>query len=486
MSDSNRTRVGIVAESAFGVTPNSPVFQTLRVTSSSLSFSPKTTSSTEIRADRQVSDLILVGADAQGDLGMELSFSSQDALLEGAMFSSFVKTPEIQNATAGDNITSVDSATDTWNVAAGGSSFVTGMLVQATGFTNSVNNQIFQVASSTATTVVAGGSVTTTNEAVPPASSRLKAVGFKAVSGDVLAVTAGGNALVSTTLDFTTLPLAVGVWIKIGGTTAGTYFDTATVNGWARVSAIAANRLSFDVVPSGWVADAGASKTVVIFFGDYLRNGTGVHSFTIEQAFLDNGQYQYLYGMMVSNMTVTADAQSIMKAQVGFMGKNGQYVSSRVTGATHRAPTTTDVLNTSSNVGRIAESGSVVSGPNFVMSCELKIENKLRAQNAIGVVGAVGIGVGQCHVTGQMKTYFGDSTLLQKVVNNTASSFDIRVADNAGHTILWDLPKIKFSGGTTPVTGIDTDIMADLPFQALVHPTLGYTVHLQKFEVTTF
>lgn len=483
MSDANRTRVGIVEEGSFGVPPNNPEFQTLRIVSSSLSFAPKTVSSAEIRADRQVSDLILVGAEASGEIGMEVSFKAQDTVIEGGFFNSYVKTPEIVNSAADTEITAVDDTTDTFTVAAGGAAFVTGMLVKSSGFGQSANNQVFQVASSTGTTVVAGDAVTTAAETAPPKGARLKAVGYRGVSGDIVAAVTP-NRLTSTALDFTTLGIVAGQWLKIGGGLAANRFATSAVNGFVRVKSVSANSLELEIVPTGWVADAGAGKTISFFFGDYIRNGTEEHSYSLEQAFLSNDQYQYLYGMMVNSLSFQADAQALMKTQVSFMGKNGEYVSSAIAGATNAPATTDDVLNTSANVGRIAENGAVVTGPNYVMSANIKIENKLRQQNAIGSIGAVGIGVGQCSVSGQLNTYFGNSDLLNKVINNTATSFDLRVADNAGQTMLFDLPKVKFSAGTTPVTGIDTDIMADLPFQAIAHETYGYTIGLYKFEVT--
>ncbi|TGV23899.1 hypothetical protein EN811_31160, partial [bacterium M00.F.Ca.ET.168.01.1.1] len=86
-----------------------------------------------------------------------------------------------------------------------------------------------------------------TDEAAPAAAARMKVVGFQGSSGDITATSTG---IGSTTLDFTTLGLTVGQWIKIGGIAAGEQFATAALNTFARITAIAANALTLDNLPA--------------------------------------------------------------------------------------------------------------------------------------------------------------------------------------------------------------------------------------------
>ena len=70
MSDTNRVQIGLVEEATLGTTPATPAFQALRITNApSLAFEPNTVVSEEIRSDRQITDLILVGAEAGGEVG---------------------------------------------------------------------------------------------------------------------------------------------------------------------------------------------------------------------------------------------------------------------------------------------------------------------------------------------------------------------------------------------------------------------------------
>src|SRR5262249_54235002 len=148
----------------------------------------------------------------------------------------------------------------TATVASGGAAFVAAMLTFLSGFPTAANNKLARVSSSTATTIVYPAS-TFTAEAVPiPVGATIRDVGFEGATGDLVATTSGGNALTSTTLDFTTLPLVAGKWVKVGdGDNAGKSFATAANNGFCRISAVAAHRLSFDVVPTSWANDSGAA-----------------------------------------------------------------------------------------------------------------------------------------------------------------------------------------------------------------------------------
>lgn len=501
MTDANRTRVVIAEESVFGQFPSSPPFETIRVTSTSLSFAPQTTVSEELRSDRQTADLILVGAEASGDMGFELSFSSHDRLLEGALFEDWNESPSIVHATT--EITDVgDTAAAAITVPSGGDDFSAGSILTLSGFTNAANNGKFYVTTATSTTITCDSPGFTAETSIP-VGARVKASGFQGDDSDVAASTTGSNKLTSSTTDFTdweynasTRPwgLRAGMWVKLRG-----FVTTTENNDFCRIQSVSATELVFDIVPSGFTAES-APANVEVLWTDHIRNGVTEKSYSIQQAYLANGQFLYMRGMEVSSMSFSMESQSIMTGTVNLMGKDGQYVadsftgdmsfsdgdvavtSGELSGATYAAASATDVLNTSSNVGRIAENGTPVSGPNFIASAQFTVENNLRLKNAIGNLGAIGIGAGTCNISGSLNTYFGDTTLLTKVLQNTATSLDFRVGRSDGGTMVFDFPRVKLSSGTTPVTGINTDVMSDIGFQAIRHPTLGYQAHIQKFE----
>ena len=73
MSSSNQVRIATIKESTYGVTPPAGNFKTARYTSESLSGTPETTESEQIRQDRLSSGQITVGLNVGGDLNGELA-----------------------------------------------------------------------------------------------------------------------------------------------------------------------------------------------------------------------------------------------------------------------------------------------------------------------------------------------------------------------------------------------------------------------------
>jgi hypothetical protein len=288
MGTSNRVQLTMVREATPGVTPNTPRMRTVRFTSEGLVFDPEYTDSDELRSDRNVIDPIKIFQAASGPIGGELSYPDDNSplseIIRSALYNPWVNTPVFDNDTVADSVvTDAGTVANTYAVAAGGAAVKANHLVRATGFTNAPNNQIFPVVSSTGTTIV-GAALGLTAEAVPPGTARLKVIGFAGASGDI---TAGASGLLSTALDFTTLGLVVGQWIKPDSTTAAFGFATSALNVWIRVKSIAAHALVCDNLPSGWGVDAGTGKTIRCYFGDTIKNGVTQSTHTYEKGFLD-------------------------------------------------------------------------------------------------------------------------------------------------------------------------------------------------------
>jgi len=478
LQSTNRVAIAKVRETTFGVTTPNPVFKGIRETSSSLAVNPQTVVSNEISPDRQVSDLILVGVQAGGDVGGEMSFQTMDDDLEEALQGTWANLPNIVVATLDTEISDLSVTTAT--VAAGlGTPFKTGMLVLTSGFTTPANNGLVARVASSTGTVVFPAATFTAEPAPIPVGATMRTVGFAGVVGDIAAVTAGGNAMTSATLDFTTLGLQPGLWIRPNG------FATAVNNDFCRVSAVAANKISLDRVPVGWAADTGAAVAISVFAGDFLTNGSTKRSNTFERQYLDHVPvtYEYLRGQTVDKFSVTADANKIATYTESYIGSDGVAQTIRIAGATDVPAPTNDVLNTSSNVGRLGFDGVPVTGPNFIMSAKFDIANNLRRQNAVGSFAPVGIGNGEFTVTGTLNTYFGSKAVLDKVINNTRTSFDTRLGrpDNNKQSLVFDFPSIKLSAGAPSVSGKNADVMLSATFQALRDPTLGYTLGITRF-----
>jgi hypothetical protein len=116
-----------------------------------------------------------------------------------------------------------------------------------------------------------------------------------------------------------------GEWVKVGdGDNAGCSFATAANNGFCRVSAVAAHKVTFDRVPSGWAADAGTGKTISVFTGDFLTNASTKRSNTIERQYLDHSPvtYEYMRGMTLNTLQIEAKQQAIATYTKNYIGRD--------------------------------------------------------------------------------------------------------------------------------------------------------------------
>jgi len=89
LASSSKTQLVIIEEAAFGVTPATSTSKYLRMTGESLAYDIQTAASEEINASRQVTDMVHVGATAQGGVNLELSYREYDPLLEALLSGTF-------------------------------------------------------------------------------------------------------------------------------------------------------------------------------------------------------------------------------------------------------------------------------------------------------------------------------------------------------------------------------------------------------------
>lgn len=483
MTTANRVRLSSVKEVTLGTTPGSPRMRDRRMTSETLKYMPEFMDSDEIRSDRMLGDPVKVMQGSQGGINGELSYPVDNSPfstdLESAFANPWTNTPSRDNdGTADSVITDINAGTQVVTCTTG-AAFVAGHLVRFSGFTAAANNGTFKCTTGSATVpaFVGAGLVA---DAAPAAAARMKVCGFQGASGDITATASG---LGSTTLNFTTLGLNVGQWVKIGGTAAGDQFATAACNTWARITAIAANALTLDNLPGTWATDSGTGKTIKVWFGDFIKNGTTVISQTIEKGFLGQTVPTYiaLNGMVVNTMEISMASRQKVTYAVNYMGMGGSSGTTALDASTD-APTTNAVFAGNANVGRLAEAGSQLASPNWAREFSVQINNNTRVREAVDSVSPVDIQLGECTVTGKMSAYFGSQTLLDKFFQGTPSAINARVYKN-NQGMVFDVPRATYRGDGNPVvTGKNTDVMLPFDFQASYDTLTGAHITLSRLE----
>lgn len=395
LASTSRAQLRYIEESVFGTTPGVGPHYRLRMTGESLSYALDTEKSKEIRSDRQISDLILTGAQVNGGVNFELSYNEFDDLIEAALQGTWA----------------------VYGTAGVGSTFE---------------------ADFTTTTITA---------AVAPT---------------------GANA-------FTTL--AQGQWFKLNAPSDpndGKFFKvhetTAPTSTVITVS---------DLTP----LTAGTDVANCSLATSRLVNGTTQRSFTLEREHSDIDKFFAFRGATVSKMSLSLASKQIVTGSFDFLGKDQPAVGSDTTlpGA-DTASQTYGVMNAVSNVGMIVEGDAELTGT-FIKSMTLSLDNKLRVQDAIGVLGAAGIGSGTSDITGSLEVYLADGTLYDKFVANSLTALSFRVVDNAGNGYVFDFPAVKYSDAKVNAGAIDQDAMLSLPFQAIMDATSQQTVRIYRVGV---
>lgn len=495
MTDSNRTRVAYVEEATIGTTPAiaNGNLREARITGESLAFKKDTKTSDELRSDRQRADYIDTNARNNGGVNFELSYPADRTfisdMIAAALFSDWGGMAKKVNVTADTAITDVASATGTYTIDAQPTpAFVAGHMVQSEGFTNAANNQIFRATSVTATTVVGGSGCV--NETAPPSGSRITAIGYRGVSADIsLSTTAplygGVVKVVSATLDWATTGLEAGRWVKLSGFTdnsgANNYFGYVTALSGGTNREFGLTNIATLSGEAAAVAEVGTAKTVTVWFGERVRNGTTRRSFTMEKGFLAQAVPSYLLyrGMVPNTLSINFAAEDIAKGSLDFLGTRHTTATAQLGSPAASTSGVEDVLNCATDLSRLAEAGAPPGALSGVKMLSLQVNNNLREQTAISTLGLAGVGVGSCDIALNMEAYFGDKTLYDKYVNGTQTSLSTRLVRGT-RALFMTVPAIEIVDGDASAGGLNQDVTVPLQLKAKRDTTLGYQLQFDR------
>ncbi len=214
------------------------------------------------------------------------------------------------------------------------------------------------------------------------------------------------------------------------------------------------------------------------FSTNVLKGGIEKKSLTLEKKHETGTTDNYFRyrGARVNSLEMSFRAQEIVTGSLGILGLDETIATTIVTGATYAAANSNPVMS-AVDVGTITVGG--VSGSMFYTEISFSLSNNLRTQNAIGSVGAIGIGYGRREITGSITAYFENADLYEEAVTNAASSIAWPVSDGT-NSYNFTLPRLKFTSRRAVAGGNNQDVLAELQFQALVDATEGTAIKIQN------
>lgn len=258
----------------------------------------------------------------------------------------------------------------------------------------------------------------------------------------------------------------VGQWVLSAG------FTTPANNGWHRVTAVTANDIT--VATTLTVEAADVAQTVR---GKMLRNGVVKRSFSFEEAMLDINQFFIFRGQRLGTMSMDVQAGQIVTGSFGFQGTQAANAGTTFSGSIV-APTTTQIVNATSNVGGIFEDTTYTALTTAIQGFSFNLDNALRNQMAVGSKFPAGIGYGRQTVSGSINAYFQNAALYNKFLNHTSSALSFAFADAAGNAMRVTLPKVFFNTSNPNIGGIDQDVMEQIEFTAVLDPTTACQIQI--------
>lgn len=179
LASSNRAQVRFIPEATFGVTPTTGNCINLRATGESLAYEIQTTTSQEIRADRQITDVVQTGASTSGGVNFELSYKEYDPFIEAVLQGTWKHYGTEGLGVAASVTLDSTAGTLTWSVAPTGTSALSelevGQWFKLIAPGDPANNAFLKLASRTSTsiTVTAGTPIPGTGSR-PVAATQIK------------------------------------------------------------------------------------------------------------------------------------------------------------------------------------------------------------------------------------------------------------------------------------------------------------------------
>jgi hypothetical protein len=183
---------------------------------------------------------------------------------------------------------------------------------------------------------------------------------------------------------------------------------------------------------------------------DVLKAGTTRRSFTIERKFADLAapEWHRNTGCEFNTIGLSVSPNAMVTATFGVVGKDLSIGTTALSGSSYSADSTNKPFD--SFTGSIQEGGSAIA---TVTALEINLENGIEPLFAIGSQTTQRPSIGKSRLTGTCTTYFENSTLYNKFLNETESSMQLVLTDLDGNSYTIDLPRLKYNSGQPDVSG---------------------------------
>lgn len=253
---------------------------------------------------------------------------------------------------------------------------------------------------------------------------------------------------------------------------------------WVRNSATVAATSTVITLDVNTPIAAAAGIALCTIATSRLTNGVTKSSFSIEKQMTDINQFLIFTGLNVSKFSTSLTSAAQTEATFSFMGSRSTRAGATQLPGTPALSNTYDIQNGVAGVGNLWEGGAPLTATS-IKTIAFNIDSKLRAQDALGSLGAVGMGVGTISCTGTVEVYFAVGTMYDKFVTDTYTSLVFSTKDTAGNGYVVTLPRVMLTGAKILAGGKNTDVMASFTYEAFADrqnavPALRKTIIIDR------
>lgn len=409
-----------------------------------------------------------------------------DAFLTSAATSTGYTIPALTSAQAGRLIYS--------SAGAGAVS-----LIHASGFINAANNGLKALVDDPAVseteitmTGLVAESVAATNLA------QIAVAGVRGAAGDI-EIDADGN-LISTALDFTTLGLARGQVIHVGGLDIANQFFNEENTGFARVRLIEANKLTLDKRDQPFVADdgtdtgsGGTGLRIDLLFGQFVRNvAVGdpdylevSNQFELASPNLMAGGatgYEYSLGNYADALSISIPLNGKATMTLGFVGTDTTNPSTtRALGAENaKAGGQVESFGSASDIARLRIQDVDEEGlTTDFKSANFTLTNNVTAEKVIGLLGARFLNVGDIECDVESQVLFTNPDVIERIRCNKTVGLDWVIRNGDGGAA-FDLPTGTLGGGNREMPE-NQSVLLNATYMAHEETIYGFTLGISFF-----
>jgi len=204
------------------------------------------------------------------------------------------------------------------------------------------------------------------------------------------------------------------------------------------------------------------------FSSKVIKTGTALQTLTFEEWHSDVSIGRVFTGVFADKMAIKVPLNGVVTLDCTLAG----FAMTTEVAALSATPTAPIVEQPFTHVnGTIKEGGVTIA---YFTSIDVSIDNGAVAQNVLGAQTPVSYTAGMSKVTGTVTAWFPSTALLNKFLNQTATSIEFQLTDGT-NTLDFNMPNVIYTGAKMPTQGQGA-VTITLPFKALRDPTSGSNI----------